>query len=172
MHFCDHQDKQCGFNKRSMGPIPEYEDQPNVSRRSMGHPSIGPIPEYQRDTSPPLQRPLARILERVRAHVPPRENIYTSLSSDYKSLQNHESLDRIECAGDNTPMPCSLLLDHLLSSHSDTSHHAHKTGCLDCQDYATSLDTALPRLFPQGLPTRVYGHVHYVSTSYSFIYQG
>ena len=142
MHFCDHQgeSKYCGFNT-------------SVSERS-----IEPIPA---DSPTPHQRPLARMLGRIQAHVP-RDNIYTSLSSDYRSFQHQDSFDKIESAGEETTVPCALLLEHLLSSHSETSHHAHRTGCPDCLDYARSLDSALPKLFPQGVPGHVYGHVHYV----------
>ena len=143
MHFCDHQggSKYCGFNT------------------SVGERINEPIPEN--DPPTPHQRPLARMLGRIQAHVP-RENIYTSLSSDYRSFQHQDSFDKIESAGDDTAVPCALLLEHLLSSHSETSHHAHRTGCPDCLDYARSLDSALPKLFPQGVPGHVYGHVHYV----------
>ena len=144
MLFCDHQgsSKDCGFNKGG------------------GERTIDPIPED--DPPTPHQRPLARILDRIQAHVPTREHIYNSLSSDYRSFQNQDSFDRIETAGANTAVPCALLLNHLLSSHSETSHHGYQTGCHDCQDYAKSLDRVLPKLFPQGIPGHVYGHIHYV----------
>ena len=76
MHFCDHQggSKYCGFN------------------RSVGERTIEPIPED--DPPTPHQRPLARMLGRIQAHMP-RENIYTSLSSDYRSFQHQDSFDKV-----------------------------------------------------------------------------
>ena len=47
---------------------------------------------------------------------------------------------------ENFPLPCPLLAEHLLSSHTGTAHHAQFSGCQDCRDYASSLEPLIPSL--------------------------
>lgn len=117
MEFCPHHRSShfCVFNNHLCPPDsdsspPDSEEAPD----DFSH-------------SEPLQRPLARVLERVET---------------FNRLRGRES--------SLVAAPCPVLVSRLLSSSRATDHHRFYHHCQDCADFASSLSQALGCLLQLG----------------------